>query len=130
MSYLARSIKCFLAFAHMKHLCIQTLARTLSAHALKQRTSIGYQRDTANCPILCGRFGIAAHNNLASIKVHIAPCDLTGFTFPAAGECQSAQEVCAISGTPRARVFYLIDKLQELVTTWQRELLRAYWHAL
>src|SRR5205809_115217 len=90
-----------------------------------QRESIGNQRHPAHCPILCSRFGIAAHNDLASVKVHIAPCDLTGFTFPAAGECQSAQEVCAISGTPRARVFYLIDKLQELVTTWQRELLRA-----
>ena len=39
-------------------------------------------------------------------------------------------EVRAISRTPRARVFYRIDKLQELVTARQRELLRAHWHAL
>src|SRR4051812_32542053 len=97
--FFARTIERFLAFTHTKDPCIQTLARTLSAHALKQRMSIGYQRDTAHCPILCGRFGIAAHNDLASVKVHIAPCDLTGFTLPAAGECQSAQEVCAVSGT-------------------------------
>src|SRR5438105_4423371 len=81
--FLACTIKRFLAFAHTKDFCVQTLRMPLSAHAFKQRTSIGDQRDPAHCPILCGRFRVAAHNNLASFKVHIAPCDLTRFAFSA-----------------------------------------------
>ena len=68
-NFFARAIKRFLAFAHTEDFCVQRLARTLSAHTFKQRASIGNQRDTAHCPILCGRFGVPPHNDFTSIKV-------------------------------------------------------------
>ena len=129
MSYLARSIKCFLAFAHMKHLCIQTLARTISTHTLEQRASIGDQRHPAHRTVLCRRFRVTADDNLANLKVQVAPCDLTRFTFPAARERQAAHEVRAISRTPCPGVFYNLDNLKKLITARQRELLCAHWHA-
>src|SRR5439155_14653621 len=89
----------------------------------------GNQWNAPDRPILCGRFGVTAHNDFASIEVHVAPCDLIGFAFSATSECQSAEEVRAISRTPCARLFYRIAKSHELVTARQRELLRADWHA-
>jgi hypothetical protein len=72
----------------------------------------------------------AAHNDFAGIEVHITPCDLTGFTFSATGECQPAHKIGTILRTPCPRVLYHIDKVQELVTARKRELLRSHSHAL
>ena len=91
----------------------------------------GISGTAAHCPILCGRFGVAAHNDLASFKVHVAPCrsdSASPFRQPvnANPRTKSAQSrehhapACSTAST----------SLQELVTARQRELLRAHWHAL
>src|SRR5947207_9258514 len=74
-------------------------------------------------------FQVTADDNLANLKVQVAPCDLTRFTFPAARERQAAHEVRAISRTPCPGVFYNLDNLKKLITARQRELLCAHWHA-
>src|SRR5262249_30856647 len=48
----------------------------------------------------------------------------------ASSECQSTCEVRAVSRTPRTGMLYRIDKLQELITAWQREFLRTHRHPL
>jgi len=72
---------------------------------------IGNQWHTAQFPILSAGRRIAAHKDFASIKVHITPCDLIGFTFSAASECQTPHEVRAIPRTPRASALHSIDYL-------------------
>src|SRR5262249_5484364 len=126
----ACTIKCLLAFADAEHFSVQRLTDTFAAHSLKQPTRIGNQRNTAQFPILCGRFGVAPHNDFALLEIQVTPFNFGCFTLPAAGKCQSTQEVCAISRTPSARVFYHIDDLQKLVTARECQLLCAYWHTL
>jgi hypothetical protein len=67
-------------------LCVRRFVATFAAHPLKERTRIGNHGHTAQFPILRTSLRVAAHNDFPSIKVHIAPSNLTRFTFPTAGK--------------------------------------------
>src|ERR1022692_2327869 len=86
-SYLvARAIERLLALPNEEHFYIQWLIRTLASHSLEQRPRIGNQRHATQFPVLCSRFGIAAHHEFASVEVNIAPFNLSCLTNPTAGE--------------------------------------------
>jgi hypothetical protein len=76
----ARSIKRLLTFADAEYFRVQRLVMAFAPHSFKQRASIWNQRNTSQLPILRTSFGIAAHNDLACVKVHVSPGDLARLT--------------------------------------------------
>ena len=70
------AIKRLQALSDTKHFGVQRFAGTLASHPLKHSASIGNQRHTAQSPILRSRFGVAAHNDFASLKIDITPGNL------------------------------------------------------
>src|SRR5439155_16227002 len=94
---LAGSIKSFLTFPDAKYFCVERFVGTFTAHSLKQRARIGNQRNTAQLPILRSGLGVAAHNDLASVKIHVPPGDLARLTNATTCERQACCEVGAVN---------------------------------
>ena len=78
----------FLTFTDSKKFRLQRFIETLAPHSLKQSACIGNQRHAAQFPILCARLGITAHDDLASVKIHVSPSDLSRLTNTATSKRQ------------------------------------------
>src|SRR6516164_8719801 len=95
--FLAGTVQGLLSLANSEDFRVERFVGSLCTHLPKQFACFGDQRDPANRPILCGRLGVATHDDLASSKIYIPPCNLSSFTFSTAGECQTTKEVRTIS---------------------------------
>ena len=84
---LAGPIKGLLAFSNAENFCVQRLPCSFAAHSFKEPTRIRNERNTAQFPILRTGVGIAAHDDLASLKIHVSPRDLSCFADSTTCEC-------------------------------------------
>src|SRR5262249_10823797 len=128
--FLTRPIKRLLAFSHSKDFCIQRLVGTFSPHSLKQPASIWNQWAAAQFPILRACRGVAAHNDLASVKIDIAPLKRIGLALSHSRNGQAQREVSAVDRIAPMSISHFDNQRVEFVCAWKHDFFGTYRYAL
>src|SRR4029077_19611968 len=123
---LASPIKRLLTFSDPKYFRVQRFVCSPAPHPLKQRASVGNQRDTTQFPILCSSRRIAAHNNLPCLKIYVAPCDLARFTNSAACERQTSRKDRAVNRIATVPCAHFGNQRVEFLRCWQSDLFASH----